>query len=81
MINKKSIIPEPEYKTVTVDITNINWDTDGYSVKKLGLPTELLSIDVLVEDPNDNEEIEHEICEGLSDTYGWCVNDFNWTKK
>ena len=78
---KKSVIPEPDYKTITVDVTEIDWDTDGRSAKRLGLPTELLGIGVMVEDPNDDEEIENEISEGLSDTYGWCVNGFNWDKK
>ena len=44
----------------------VNWDTDGYSVEELGLPT-------IVDMPTLNEE---DIADYLSDNYGYCVFSF-----
>ena len=44
----------------------VNWDTDGCSVKELGLPT-IVDIPTLFVD---------EIADYLSDNYGYCVESF-----
>jgi hypothetical protein len=44
----------------------VNWDTDGRSVKELGLPE-------VVDMPTLNEE---NIADYLSDEYGYCVESF-----
>ena len=48
-------------------ITNIIWDTDGYDVEALYLPTETYV-------PSDIEE--DEIADWLSDKYGFLVESF-----
>lgn len=45
------------------------WETDGYSVNELGLPTE-------VEVPNNIEE--EDIADWLSDEYGFLVESFSF---
>ena len=47
----------------------VNWETDGYSLKELGLPSE---VDV----PKDIEE--EDIADWLSDEYGFLVNSFSY---
>ena len=47
----------------------VKWDTDGYSVEELGLPT-------IVNMPTLNEE---DIADYLSDEYGYCVESFTIT--
>lgn len=44
----------------------VNWDTDGYSVEELGLPT-------IVDMPTLSE---YDIADYLSDKYGYCVSSF-----
>lgn len=44
----------------------VDWDTDGYSVEELGLPT-------IVDMPTLNID---DIADHLSDKYGWCVSSF-----
>ena len=44
----------------------VDWDTDGYSVEELGLPT-------IVDMPTLNEE---DIADYLSDNYSYCVESF-----
>lgn len=48
-------------------ITNIIWDTDGYDIEALYLPTETYV-------PSDIEE--DEIADWLSDKYGFLVESF-----
>ena len=47
----------------------VNWETDGYSLEKLGLPSE---VDV----PKDIEE--EDIADWLSDEYGYLVESFTF---
>ena len=47
----------------------VNWETDGYSLEELGLPSE---VDV----PKDIEE--EDIADWLSDEYGFLVNSFSY---
>ena len=44
----------------------VNWDTDGYSVEELGLPS-------VVDIPTLNVD---DIADYLSDNYGYCVESF-----
>jgi hypothetical protein len=48
----------------------VNWDTDGYSVKKLGLSKK-------VDIPTMNED---DIADYLSDEFGYCVESFDIIK-
>lgn len=50
-------------------VTNIIWDTDGFSVEELGLPTE-------VEVPSYLEE--DEVADYLSDEYGFCIESLDY---
>lgn len=50
-------------------VTNIVWDTDGYSVEELGLPVE---VDV----PSEIEE--DDIVDWLSDKYGFCIESLKF---
>lgn len=59
-------------------IKNIDWDTDGENVK---LPSEVeLEHYELKGDytQDDVDGISDELCEYLSDTYGFCVNNFTF---
>lgn len=47
-------------------VSDITWDTDRISPKKLGLPREC---EIEAED-------EESVADALSDKYGWCVFDF-----
>ena len=57
-------------------VSDIEWDTDG---EQVDLPQ---SIEMIVNSENDfdsplfSEEWENEICDRLSDEYGWCLNGF-----
>jgi hypothetical protein len=58
-------------------VTNIKYDTDGVSAKKLGLPKEME-----IEVPDDVEgydEIEHFISEEISNRTGYCHEGFATT--
>jgi len=64
---------------IKYEIFDIDWDTDGYSAKKLGLPKS-----VLVDIDNDNDSYDYYdedeyINNYLSDNYGFCV--YNWRKR
>ena len=48
----------------------VNWDTDGYSAKELGLPE-------IVDMPAVNM---FEVADYLSDKYGYCVNNWEYVE-
>ncbi len=58
-------------KKYKVEADSIKWDTDGYSVKELGLPREAT---VIAED-------EDEVADILSDHFGFCIESLVITKK
>lgn len=64
---------------IKYEIFDIDWDTDGYSAKKLGLPaTVLIEIDDN-DDCYDFYDEEEYINNYLSNNYGFCV--YNWCKR
>lgn len=58
-------------------VTNIKYDTDGQSAKKLGLPKEM-EIEV-PEDLTTYDEIENYISEEISNRTGYCHEGFATT--
>lgn len=58
-------------------VTNIKYDTDGQSAKKLGLPKEM-EIEV-PENVEGYEEIEEFISDEISNRTGFCHLGFNTT--
>ena len=48
---------------------NIKWDTDGATFKECGLPRSVVI-------PDSVSDVEEEISDWLSDTYGFCHNGF-----
>jgi hypothetical protein len=57
---------------MSVQITDINWDTADIDPEELGLPSEVI-VDYAVEGIADDEEV----ADWLSDKYGWCVESFS----
>ena len=57
-----------------VKVYNIKWDTDGYSIKKLGLPK---SIEMDVDEESLDDPYYEDISDELSDEFGYCVFGFN----
>lgn len=57
-----------------INVTDIKWDTDG---EEVDLPDEE-QIDLDISNESDWDEIEEEISNYLSDTYGFCHDGFNY---
>lgn len=62
-----------------LNVTNINWDTDGADPEELGLPKE---VDIEINDDNDYllEDLDgyaEPLLDYLSDSYGYCIFGFN----
>ena len=53
---------------------NIKWDTDGYSPKRLGLPSET----IIESDGRPDFDCEWDGADVLSDTFGYCVFSFEF---
>lgn len=71
-------------KQITVNVYDIDWDVDEDSTSEYAadeLPDFWDSITINVEDENDDNEIEDEIANFLSNEYGFTVNGFHFTKK
>ena len=64
---------------MTIQVTDIDWDlTDEggdplpkKEIKELNLPK-----DIDIEIDNDGRDLDEQICDYLSDEYGFCVNSF-----
>lgn len=54
-----------------VRFLNIVWDTDG---EQVDLPTDV----TLDTDLENEEDVQYRGADVLSDTYGWCVESFNY---
>ena len=54
---------------------NIKWDTDGYSPKKLNLPSE-----TVIQSDEPDFDPEWDGADVLSDKFGYCVFSFNFEK-
>lgn len=63
----------------TIEVSNIDWDTDEETAKANDLPTELtLTLGDEIEGTClDEEEIADRVSEYLSDDYGFCHNGFS----
>ena len=73
---------------IVIKFTNIKWDTDGEKVK---LPKTLTHTfvgfdlqDAMHYDCDEDDytfkedQCDEILCDWLSDTYGWCVEGFEW---
>lgn len=61
----------------TYTVTDIKWDTDGVSAKKLGLPKELKV--VVPDDVTEPEDINEFISDEISNVTGYCHEGFATT--
>ena len=64
----------------TIKFSNIKWETDGVSLKKTGLPKNVVLV-AIDEENLSQEGYEEYLAEGggadiLSDEYGYLVNNF-----
>ena len=58
-------------------LTDIQWDTEGESLDDCALPSTVLVLDV---NNPDEEYINNDISEALSDSFGFCHNGFQWER-
>lgn len=61
-------------------ITDIKWDTDGQTLKACNLPSTVLVLDAHENADNDQNWIDNELCDDLSDEFGFCHNGFKVEK-
>jgi|PlaIllAssembly_1097288.scaffolds.fasta_scaffold123289_3 hypothetical protein len=59
-------------------ISNIQWDDEGMGLEECALPTVVVMLDV--PDEVDQVELEDNISETLSDSFGFCHNGFTWER-
>ena len=81
---KKEASKKVKSKQITVNVYDIDWDTDEDSTGEYAadeLPDFWDSITINVEDENDDNEIEDEIANFLSNEYGFTVNGFHFTRQ
>jgi hypothetical protein len=60
-----------------IKIHDIQWDTDGKSAKKLGLPKEII-LEGVTQELLD-EDGDGDLADLVSSKYGFCVNNFYYT--
>ena len=60
---------------VTLLVHDIEWDTDGDEAVASGLPVEV-PIQVDLADIQSFDCINHQICDYLSDEYGWLISGY-----
>ena len=65
-------------KTIHVKCSDIIWDTDGNKKIAKALP-QCCYVDI--EDYEEDDDLDEEIADALSDLTGFCVEGFNYTIK
>ena len=65
-------------KTIRVKCSDIIWDTDGNKKIAKALP-QCCYVDI--EDYEEDDDLDEEIADALSDLTGFCVEGFNYTIK
>jgi hypothetical protein len=76
-MTKKEILNTPSGRihgqVFELEITNIQWDTDGEDIQDL--PTEL---SLNFNDFDDDFDFDEELSDWLSDKYGFCVEGYSF---
>ena len=63
-------------RTICVKCSEIVWDTDGDKKLTRTLPQ---SCDITIEDYEEDDDLDEEIADALSDLTGFCVEGFYYT--
>lgn len=82
--NKKQASKKVKSKQLIVNVYDIDWDMDEDSTGEYAsdeLPDYWNSLKINVEDENDDNEIEDEISNFLSNKFGFAVDGFHFTKQ
>ena len=65
----------PSSIIITVLVKNIEWDTDGDEAVAAELPSSV-PVEVELADIQSVDCINHQICEHLSEEYGWLISGY-----
>ena len=60
---------------ITLLAHHIIWDTDGYDLAELGLPSKV-EVTIDLNDPDGWSGINRQICDQLCDKHDWLVADY-----
>jgi hypothetical protein len=59
-------------------ISGIEWDDEGMGLEECRLPSHVVVLDVPEERDADPEEVEENLSELLSESFGFCHEGFQW---